>query len=96
MYHVSLVDDSAENELWSPHGVVYPEGSEYPPTMAHSVTCFRWMCRLSIIFNEILIHIYDPTKPRTDAEVRACLQSEEHSLKQYVNITICVFRLSNY
>ncbi|KAJ5392396.1 hypothetical protein N7509_007886 [Penicillium cosmopolitanum] len=77
------LDDSAENELWSPHGVVYPEGSEYPPTMAHSVTCFRWMCRLSIIFNEILIHIYDPTKPHTDAEVRACLQSEEHSLKQW-------------
>ncbi|KAL5335041.1 fungal-specific transcription factor domain-containing protein [Aspergillus crustosus] len=41
-----MLDDSAEHDLWSPHGVMYPEGSEYPPTKAHSVTCFRWMCRL--------------------------------------------------
>lgn len=79
---VSLVDDSAEHDLWSPHGITYPEGSEYPPTMAHSITCFRWMCSLSIILNQILIHIYDPTRPHTVAEVRACLQSEEQSLKQ--------------
>lgn len=82
IYCVSLVDDSAEHEIWFPHGIAYPEGSEYPPTIAHSITCFRWMCRLSIIFNQILIHMYDPTKQYTDEDVKICLQNEEQSLKQ--------------
>lgn len=82
MYCVSLVDDSAEHEIWFPHGIAYPEGLEYPPTIAHSISCFRWMCRLSVIFNQILIHIYDPTKQYTDEDVKICLQNEEQSLKQ--------------
>ncbi|KUL88383.1 hypothetical protein ZTR_04957 [Talaromyces verruculosus] len=76
-----ILDDSAEHEIWFPHGIAYPEGLEYPPTIAHSITCFRWMCRLSIIFNQILIHIYDPTKQYTDEDVKICLQNEEQSLK---------------
>ncbi|KAL4999429.1 fungal-specific transcription factor domain-containing protein [Aspergillus recurvatus] len=78
-----ILDDYAEHELWSPHGIVYPQGSEYPPTTAHSISCFRWMCRLSIIFNQILIHIYDPSKIHTDSELSACLHSEGQSLKQW-------------
>ncbi|KAL2843703.1 fungal-specific transcription factor domain-containing protein [Aspergillus pseudoustus] len=78
-----IMDDYAEHELWTPHGVVYPEGSEYPPTTAHSISCFRWTCRLAIIFNQILLHIYDPSKTHTESELRACLQSEGQSLKQW-------------
>jgi hypothetical protein len=77
-----LVDDYAEHELWTPHGVVYPQGSGYQPTIAYSISCFRSTCRLAIIFNQILIHIYDPSKTHTDAELRACLQSEGRALKQ--------------
>ncbi|KIA75370.1 hypothetical protein HK57_00153 [Aspergillus ustus] len=76
-----IMDDYAEHELWSPHGVEFPDGSEYPPMTAHSISCFRSTCRLSIIFNQILLHIYDPSKTHTDAELRACLQSEGQSLK---------------
>lgn len=82
LMHTVSVDDYAEYELWSPHGIVYSQGLEYPPTTAHSISCFRWMCRLSIIFNQILLHIYDPSKVHTDSELRACLKSEGQSLKQ--------------
>ncbi|KAL3462524.1 fungal-specific transcription factor domain-containing protein [Aspergillus heterothallicus] len=78
-----IMDDYAEHELWSPHGVDYTDGSEYQPTTAHSISCFRSTCRLSTIFNQILLHIYDPSKTHTDTELRACLQSEGQSLRQW-------------
>jgi hypothetical protein len=78
-----LVDDSAEDDLWTPHGITYPDGMQYPPTPARSVSCFMQMCRLSVIFNQILIHMYDPMKQNTKAEVEACLDHEGMALKAW-------------
>lgn len=41
------------------------------------------MCRLSVIFNEILIHMYDPLLQNTDAEVQECLYTQEAALQQW-------------
>lgn len=79
--YVFPVDDSAENELWSPHGIVYPEGMEYAPTQAHSISCFVRMCQLSEIFNQILIHIYDPLQENSEDEIQTCLTVEGEALK---------------
>ncbi|KFX89561.1 hypothetical protein O988_08591 [Pseudogymnoascus sp. VKM F-3808] len=76
-----MLDDSAENELWSPHGVVYPEGMEYAPTQAHSISCFVRMCQLSEIFNQILIHIYDPLQENSEDEIQTCLTVQGEALK---------------
>ncbi|KFY97135.1 hypothetical protein V498_02238 [Pseudogymnoascus sp. VKM F-4517 (FW-2822)] len=76
-----MLDDSAENELWSPHGIVYPEGMEYAPTQAHSISCFVRMCQLSEIFNQILIHIYDPLQENSEDEIQTCLMVEGEALK---------------
>lgn len=78
-----IMDDSAEDELWLPHGVVYPEGQEYPPTQAHSISCFTQMCRLSAIFNEILVHIYDPLRSKTEQEIDDCLIREGFAMRQW-------------
>lgn len=78
-----IMDDSAEDELWLPHGVHYPEGQDYPPTQAHSVSCFTQMCRLSAIFNEILLHIYDPLRSKTEQEVDDCLIREGFAMRQW-------------
>ncbi|KAH9217762.1 fungal-specific transcription factor domain-containing protein [Leptodontidium sp. 2 PMI_412] len=78
-----MLDDSAETELWKPHGIVYPEGFEYPPTQAHSISCFMRMCQLSEIFNQILIHIYDPLGRNAEAEIQACLASESRALGKW-------------
>jgi hypothetical protein len=80
-YTCSIVDDSAENELWTPHGIEYPVGMEYPATQAHSISCFTRMCQLSEIFNKILIHIYDPLGQNTETEIQACLDNEGEALR---------------
>lgn len=78
------VDDSAEIELWAPFGQS-PNGStwDYPPTMAHSASCFLSMCRLSVIFNNILLHMYDPLMRNTEAEMEECFQTQEVALQQW-------------
>ncbi|KAK0109350.1 hypothetical protein ONS96_003168 [Cadophora gregata f. sp. sojae] len=78
-----MLDDSAETEFWKPHGIVYPEGFDYPPTQAHSISCFMRMCQLSEIFNQILIHIYDPLGRNSEAEIQACLATESRALGRW-------------
>ncbi|KFZ07001.1 hypothetical protein V501_06851 [Pseudogymnoascus sp. VKM F-4519 (FW-2642)] len=78
-----MLDDSAETELWSPHGIVYPEGMEYAPTQAHSISCFVRMCQLSEIFNQILIHIYDPLQENSEDEIQNCIMVEGEALKSW-------------
>lgn len=41
------------------------------------------MCRLSITFNEILVHMYDPVKTNTQAEMEACLEKEGPALRRW-------------
>ncbi|GJC87480.1 nitrogen assimilation transcription factor nit-4 [Colletotrichum liriopes] len=77
------VDDSSENESWTPFGVVPEGGWKYPPSAAHSTSCFMQMCRLSIVFNEILVHMYDPVRPNGQAEMQDCLAKQEVALRQW-------------
>ncbi|ROV96067.1 hypothetical protein VPNG_09146 [Cytospora leucostoma] len=77
-----ILDDSNENEMWTPFGLQYPDGVKYPPIAAHSTSCFVQMCRLSVIFNQILIHMYDPLQQNSEAEIQECLVRQEAALKQ--------------
>ncbi|KAF8848904.1 fungal-specific transcription factor domain-containing protein [Acephala macrosclerotiorum] len=78
-----MLDDSAETELWMPHGIVYPNNVEYPPTQAHSISCFTRMCRLCEIFNRILINIYDPLGANTEPDIHNCVAKEGDNLKTW-------------
>ncbi|PHH78557.1 hypothetical protein CDD80_6668 [Ophiocordyceps camponoti-rufipedis] len=79
-----MFDDSAEDDLWMPFGAQQVGVTwKYPPTTAHSASCFLSMCRLSVIFNEMLIHMYDPLSQNTDAEVRECLRTQEPALHEW-------------
>ncbi|CAG9939801.1 unnamed protein product [Clonostachys rosea f. rosea IK726] len=78
-----ILDDSAEDELWTPHGLTYTDGEQYPPTPSHSTSSFIQICRLTVIFNEILIHMYDPTYHNSDIEMHSCLIKEEASLNSW-------------
>lgn len=40
-------------------------------------------CQLSLIFNEILIHMYDPITPNNQAEMQACLDKQEPLLREW-------------
>ena len=77
------VDDSAENDLWTPFGACRNDNWKYPPTTSHSASSFMSMCRLSLIFNEILIHMYDPLMQNTESEMFECLHTQEAALQQW-------------
>ncbi|KAM0551809.1 hypothetical protein ACHAPJ_008380 [Fusarium lateritium] len=76
-----IMDDSAENELWVPFDSPHGSDWKYPPATAHSTSCFMSACRLSVIFNEILIHMYDPLLENTEAEMQECLQTQDPAMK---------------
>lgn len=78
-----ILDDTSEIEIWTPHGIVFPEGTHYPPTQAHSTSCFMKMCSLTEILNQILIHIYDPVRKSSESEFYSCIQDQAKNLTEW-------------
>ncbi|CAI7607305.1 unnamed protein product [Penicillium glandicola] len=78
-----ILDDTSEIEIWTPHGVSFTDGAHYPPTQAHSTSCFMKMCGLAEILNQILIHIYDPIHRSTDSEFFDCVQEQAKNLSDW-------------
>lgn len=59
--HNLAVDDSAENDLWSPlcgDGMNLSNAPNYPAVMAHLVSSFENCCKLAVILNDILLVLY--------------------------------------
>ncbi|KAL4788578.1 fungal-specific transcription factor domain-containing protein [Aspergillus varians] len=76
----TILDDTSELEPWTPHGVVFSDGAQYPPTQAHSTSCFVEMCGLMEILNQILIHIYDHNRQISDTELHTCVREQSRNL----------------
>ncbi|KAL2853386.1 C6 transcription factor [Aspergillus pseudoustus] len=76
----TILDDTSELEPWFPHGVVFPEGTHYPPTQAHSTSSFVEMCGLMEILNQILIHIYDHHRQVSESEFHTCVREQSRNL----------------
>ncbi|KAJ6160561.1 hypothetical protein N7470_003957 [Penicillium chermesinum] len=77
-----ILDDTSEVEIWTPHGVRFPDGAHYPPTEAHSTSCFMKMCGLAEILNQILVHIY-PMSQTTESEFLDCVQEQAKNLSDW-------------
>lgn len=43
------------------------------------------MCQLSVIFNQILINMYDPLQQQTEAKIQSCLETEGEALRAWWN-----------
>ncbi|KAL2759778.1 hypothetical protein ACRALDRAFT_2023901 [Sodiomyces alcalophilus JCM 7366] len=78
-----MFDDSSETESWTPFGVAHEEGWKYPPSPAYAISCFTSMCRLAQIFNEILVHMYDPVRPNSQVEMQECLADQDVALQEW-------------
>ncbi|KAJ5819256.1 hypothetical protein N7474_004847 [Penicillium riverlandense] len=78
-----IMDDTSEVEIWTPHGVDFPDGAQYPPTQAHSTSCFMKMCGLAEVLNQILIHIYDPMRQTPASEFYDCIQEQAKNLSDW-------------
>ncbi|KAF9885937.1 hypothetical protein FE257_012227 [Aspergillus nanangensis] len=79
----TILDDTSEIEIWTPHGVEFTDGSHYPPSQAHSTSSFMKMCGLAEILNQILIHIYDPIRQVSEAEFYDCVQEQARNLEEW-------------
>lgn len=70
------VDDSADNELWSPYcedhlNLTKLAPGQYPATRSNAVSCFANSCRLSIIVNDIILQVYSRrSRPITEAALK--------------------------
>ncbi|KAF2020853.1 hypothetical protein BU24DRAFT_445995 [Aaosphaeria arxii CBS 175.79] len=73
-----LMDDTAELEAWTPHGVYSPG---YPPKQAYSISCFTHMCGLAEILNQLLINIYNPSQDPTGPRAHQCTIAMSFKLK---------------
>ena len=72
---LTFMDDYSDSELWAPYYGETPkpdnaQAPNYPPTPGYVVSCFRQLCRLCIILNDLLQNIYSPeaTARRDDEE----------------------------
>jgi hypothetical protein len=78
-----ILDDSAEDEIWVPHGVTFPPGSEYPETKSRAISSFMQICNLSVILNQILLDLYDPRQHSTGAQRRKCVTEQGAALSMW-------------
>jgi hypothetical protein len=74
-----IVDDTAELEAWTPHGMLFP----YASKQARSISCFIQMCGLAEILNQILIHLYSPTQNLSSSRAYQCALEEGSKLRDW-------------
>jgi hypothetical protein len=55
----AIVDDTAELDVWTPHGLL---SSHYPPKQAHSISCVIQVCELAEVLNQILVYLYSSSQ----------------------------------
>jgi len=75
-----LMDDTAEIESWQPQGI---NASRYPPKQAHSISCFIQMCSLAENLNQILIHLYSPSRDTTTTRAFQCAREEQIKMRDW-------------
>ncbi|KAL1843762.1 hypothetical protein VTK73DRAFT_2736 [Phialemonium thermophilum] len=74
-----LLDDFAENEIWSPHYQDVnlsnvPVGG-YPEMRAHSVSCFENSCKIAVILNDIICQLYARRRVVDIEQASRCIRS---------------------
>jgi hypothetical protein len=79
---ILFLDQFEELESWNPFA--YPNTASYPGSPAYSVSTFTELCKLSVIMNSILDHVYgvQTSKQEPEALVRR-LEEMQHSLTEW-------------
>ncbi|KAL5388185.1 hypothetical protein DPSP01_003174 [Paraphaeosphaeria sporulosa] len=75
-----LMDDTAEIEPWTPHGL---PSTTYRPKQAHSISCFIQMCALAEILNEILINLHNPSRELPRSQAYKCADAQSGKLRDW-------------
>ena len=73
MLTYTSVQDTAEvDDMWSPYyanvlNLTKLSNHQYPPSRGYLVSCFANSCKLSIIINDVIVHLYS-RKSQSKAE----------------------------
>ena len=76
-------DDSAEYEIWTPHGLGQDVHQFYPTIQSHAVSTFIWTCKLVEIIHQLLVEVYNPLKHGTHEQIKSCLLSQRERLVEW-------------
>jgi len=76
---LSFMDDFSDTDLWAPYYGETPspdlcEAPNYPPCNGYVVSCFRELCKLCVILNDLLLSIYS-----SEAVARRNTEDDENS-----------------
>lgn len=76
---LSFMDDYSDSDLWAPYYGETPRpdianAPSYPPCPGYVVSCFRQLCKICVILNDLMQNIYSP-----EAAARREMDEEEHS-----------------
>ncbi|EXJ86633.1 hypothetical protein A1O3_03586 [Capronia epimyces CBS 606.96] len=76
---LNFMDDYSDSDLWAPYYGETPQpelanNPNYPPCPGYVVSCFRQLCKICVILNDLMQNIYSP-----EAAARRDLDEEEYS-----------------
>lgn len=78
------MDNHEDDQSWAPFGASpnIPAQSAFP-LPSHSLKCFAALSQVSIILNEVLLHMYDPLGQNTNTEMERCYRSQSEALQDW-------------
>ena len=76
---LTFMDDHSDSDLWSPYygetpTAEYANAPHYPPCPGYVISCFRQLCKLCIVLNDLMHNIYS-----SEAAAERQMEEEEHS-----------------
>lgn len=76
---LTFMDDYSDSDLWAPYYGESPRPElanmpNYPPCPGYVVSCFRQLCKICVILNDLMHNIYS-----AEAAARRDMEEEEHS-----------------
>ncbi|KIW93911.1 uncharacterized protein Z519_05226 [Cladophialophora bantiana CBS 173.52] len=76
---LTFMDDYSDGDLWAPYYGETPtpelaSAPNYPPCPGYVVSCFRQLCKICVILNDLMHNIYS-----SEAAARREMEEEDHS-----------------
>ncbi|KIW80586.1 hypothetical protein Z517_07202 [Fonsecaea pedrosoi CBS 271.37] len=76
---LTFMDDYSDSDLWAPYYGETPtpelaNAPNYPPCPGYVVSCFRQLCKICVILNDLMQNIYS-----SEAAARREVEEEDHS-----------------
>ncbi|KIX03271.1 uncharacterized protein Z518_06823 [Rhinocladiella mackenziei CBS 650.93] len=91
---LTFMDDYSDSDPWAPYYGETPRpelanAPNYPPCPGYVISCFRQLCKICVILNDLMHNIYS-----SEAAARRDVEDEEHSAETKAAIEAPFIRIS--